>query len=290
MTIKRWSKQEIKFLTDNYSKMTNLELAEKLDVAVDVIQRKLINLNILRHGQKKWTRDEEIFLSENYKKMKDKELAAKFNVSEISIKRKLFRLNLKRNLRALKRKKTNAETNAVSVQTPDIVKTRKPFDKNISSNISEVGIKTYNSLKTREKNTALNAHQTDHEKIIKIEKHANGGHGLEKDTSAGSSAPKVIQIVESSNGSHEKSNTAHSKAQPKSSAEHGHTPGASEKLYDPSKTYEVGDVIFHSKWEDRGKVVKTIKTAGGNRAIVVHFHKSGERTLIVGHTPAKSNE
>ena len=103
----------------------------------------------------------------------------------------------------------------------------------------------------------------------------------------------MIQIVEaanSANGSHEKNNTAHSKAPSKSSAEHGHTAGASEKLYDPSKTYEVGDVIFHSKWEDRGKVVKTIKTAGGNRAIVVHFHKSGERTLIVGHTPAKSNE
>jgi hypothetical protein len=50
--------------------------------------------------------------------------------------------------------------------------------------------------------------------------------------------------------------------------------------YDPHGTYKVGQAIFHSVWDDVGKVTAKERTSDGASAIVVSFEKSGERRLL----------
>jgi DNA-directed RNA polymerase subunit RPC12/RpoP len=50
--------------------------------------------------------------------------------------------------------------------------------------------------------------------------------------------------------------------------------------YDPHSTYKVGEAIFHSAWDDVGKVTAKEKTSGGASAIVVSFEKLGQRRLL----------
>jgi hypothetical protein len=50
--------------------------------------------------------------------------------------------------------------------------------------------------------------------------------------------------------------------------------------YTPGRTYSVGDAIFHSTWDDIGKIVSKERTSGGANAIVVSFERLGERKLL----------
>jgi hypothetical protein len=50
--------------------------------------------------------------------------------------------------------------------------------------------------------------------------------------------------------------------------------------YNPVRTYTVGQGIFHSEWDDVGKIVSKQKTSGGASAIVVSFERLGERRLL----------
>lgn len=50
--------------------------------------------------------------------------------------------------------------------------------------------------------------------------------------------------------------------------------------YRPQNTYKVGQAIFHSEWDDVGKVISKEKTSGGASAIVVSFERLGERRLL----------
>ena len=50
--------------------------------------------------------------------------------------------------------------------------------------------------------------------------------------------------------------------------------------YNPVNTYTVGQAIFHTEWDDIGKIVSKERTSGGARAIVVSFEKLGERRLL----------
>lgn len=52
------------------------------------------------------------------------------------------------------------------------------------------------------------------------------------------------------------------------------------KPYNPQESFLVGDSIFHSEWNDFGKVLSKTRTSDGSHAIVVHFEKQGERTLV----------
>ncbi len=45
---KKWTEKEEKFLRDNFEKMRNNELAEKLDVSIDSIESKLRRLKLKR--------------------------------------------------------------------------------------------------------------------------------------------------------------------------------------------------------------------------------------------------
>lgn len=50
--------------------------------------------------------------------------------------------------------------------------------------------------------------------------------------------------------------------------------------YHPENTYSVGQAIFHSEWDDIGKIVSKVRTSDGARAIVVSFERLGERRLL----------
>jgi hypothetical protein len=50
--------------------------------------------------------------------------------------------------------------------------------------------------------------------------------------------------------------------------------------YVPTKTYQLGEAIFHSDWSDVGKVKAKERTSSGGQAIVVAFEKLGERRLV----------
>jgi hypothetical protein len=50
--------------------------------------------------------------------------------------------------------------------------------------------------------------------------------------------------------------------------------------YRPEETYRVGQAIFHTEWDDVGKIISKERTSGGARAIVVSFERLGERRLL----------
>ncbi len=52
------------------------------------------------------------------------------------------------------------------------------------------------------------------------------------------------------------------------------------KPYNPASTFEIGDSIYHSDWDDVGKVTGKETTSGGAKAIVVEFEKSGVKKLL----------
>jgi len=59
--------------------------------------------------------------------------------------------------------------------------------------------------------------------------------------------------------------------------------------YNPLNTYKVGEAIFHSEWDDIGKIVSKERTSDGARAIVVSFEKLGERRLLESVTHETEN-
>lgn len=56
--------------------------------------------------------------------------------------------------------------------------------------------------------------------------------------------------------------------------------------YKPENTYNVGQAIFHSDWDDMGKIVSKVRTSDGAKAIVVSFEKLGERRLLESVLPS----
>jgi hypothetical protein len=52
------------------------------------------------------------------------------------------------------------------------------------------------------------------------------------------------------------------------------------RKYTPKEEYQVGEVIFHSIWDDVG-IVRSIEiTSTGGKSIVVQFEKNNEKRLI----------
>lgn len=50
--------------------------------------------------------------------------------------------------------------------------------------------------------------------------------------------------------------------------------------YTPQQSFHIGESIFHTGWNDVGRVISKVKTSDGSQAIVVSFEKQGQRTLI----------
>jgi len=50
--------------------------------------------------------------------------------------------------------------------------------------------------------------------------------------------------------------------------------------YKPCQCFSIGEAIFHSEWNDVGKVLAKTKTSDGSQAILVSFAKLGQRRLL----------
>jgi hypothetical protein len=50
--------------------------------------------------------------------------------------------------------------------------------------------------------------------------------------------------------------------------------------YDPQDAYSIGDVIYHTKWDDLGVVLSKEIISNGGYAIIVQFEKNKEKKLI----------
>ena len=55
--------------------------------------------------------------------------------------------------------------------------------------------------------------------------------------------------------------------------------------YSPLQSFKVGEAIFHTAWNDVGKVINKVKMSDGGQAIVVSFEKQGQRTLVENLKP-----
>jgi hypothetical protein len=51
-------------------------------------------------------------------------------------------------------------------------------------------------------------------------------------------------------------------------------------VYNPASKFQVGESVFHSEWNDVGKVLSKTRTSDGSESITVMFEKQGERRLI----------
>lgn len=51
-------------------------------------------------------------------------------------------------------------------------------------------------------------------------------------------------------------------------------------VYSPSKSFAVGESIYHQNWDDFGKVVGKEVISSGHSSITVEFQKSGNKKLI----------
>ena len=50
--------------------------------------------------------------------------------------------------------------------------------------------------------------------------------------------------------------------------------------YAPTKSFNIGESIYHKNWDDFGKVVAKEIMSNGQKAISVEFQKSGSKKLI----------
>jgi hypothetical protein len=55
-------------------------------------------------------------------------------------------------------------------------------------------------------------------------------------------------------------------------------------VYSPSKSFTVGESIYHENWDDFGKVVSKEIMSNGRSSIAVEFQKSGLKKLIESYT------
>ena len=107
-----WSEYELKYLIDNYSKLSNQEIGENLGKTKKSIDSKAIKLGLKkdvnyisnvnrmrvidRHGDSIWTKKDLDFITHNIDKMSNIELSKKLNKTINSIVSKINTLKLKR--------------------------------------------------------------------------------------------------------------------------------------------------------------------------------------------------
>lgn len=72
------------------------------------------------------------------------------------------------------------------------------------------------------------------------------------------------------------------------SAENGTNDASTATKYHPAQCFKIGESIFHSEWDDVGKVLSKTRTSDGSESILVMFQKQGERRLITNLKPEAS--
>ena len=69
------------------------------------------------------------------------------------------------------------------------------------------------------------------------------------------------------------------------SGHNGKLSAESATRYTPEQCFKIGEAIFHTEWNDVGKVTSKITTSDGSHAIIVAFEKQGERRLLENLKP-----
>lgn len=73
-----WTKEQIKYLQDNWPVMTNRQLSDGLGITLTLVRTKLYKMGMLRMEMEYWTPAQVKFLVKNYKKYGDTELTELF--------------------------------------------------------------------------------------------------------------------------------------------------------------------------------------------------------------------
>ena len=97
--LKRYTPEELKFIKNNYKKMTVEQIAKSLDRSEKAVRSKIEQLglklsNLKRNEPFKWTADKEKVILENYQKISDYEVAKLLDTSEGIVFRKRKRMGL----------------------------------------------------------------------------------------------------------------------------------------------------------------------------------------------------
>lgn len=74
-----------------------------------------------------------------------------------------------------------------------------------------------------------------------------------------------------------------------SAADMGKIDASTATLYNPLSSFKIGEAIFHTEWNDVGKVLSKTKTSNGSQSILVSFEKTGQRRLIENLKPEPSD-
>jgi len=99
---KRWTKQDEKFIKDNWREMSDKDIAEKLGRTNNAIRNRRQKLDIKRpssHCSKfnnglHWNKEKTEYLKQNYGEMKVKDIAAELNTTKQAVKDKASKLSI----------------------------------------------------------------------------------------------------------------------------------------------------------------------------------------------------
>jgi len=101
MPVKHWSRDEIKFLKENYDKMTYKEIGQIFDRTVEAVSRKAGSLVLSKKIDKLWSKNEVEYLTENYGKISAIKISEYLNRSFYSVTGKAKCLGLKSKYRPI---------------------------------------------------------------------------------------------------------------------------------------------------------------------------------------------
>lgn|SRR5699024_1204160 len=98
---KRYQKEEVEFIENNYKRMTVSDISEHLGRSEKAVRGKMERMNLQlesldRNKPFEWTTEKDAFLIENYQKMKDEDIATVIGTSEGIVFRRREKLGLKK--------------------------------------------------------------------------------------------------------------------------------------------------------------------------------------------------
>ena len=94
--MEHWTKQDIKFLLDNYKTKSYHDISKTLNRTESAIRAKCFDLNLIKNNR--WTESEVSYLIENYNRLNTKELSKHLNRTESAVQIKIKKLGLKKSL------------------------------------------------------------------------------------------------------------------------------------------------------------------------------------------------
>jgi hypothetical protein len=113
-----WESKDLEFLRENYTQMTNADLASSLGIKLTTCRTKLYKLGLKRMDLEYWDTEQTAYLRANYEQIGDTELAAIF--SEKWIKNKGWsKKHIEKKRRYLKLKRTKSQLRAIKARNTE---------------------------------------------------------------------------------------------------------------------------------------------------------------------------